>query len=203
MLTGRSGADDANSSRTGVVQAARPNYLHLEKHLEKHQWETGNIDQLDRSDPALALESHDLSKSRNQTKLATYRILQEKYVAQWRAHQASYFAVKSAEVWIGAGLCIQVDPEVGMQPGESDIALSWVLKLWLLPDAPEPRTIEAYLYLLGEGRRIGRWNGLAQLGVWDVRNAELVSFGLPDNIGDLVHDAADEYLALRKCYGLP
>ena len=187
----------------GGSSGGPPYYLHLEKHLDKHHWATRNIDQLDRSDPILALTSHDLSKPRNQTKLATYRVLQEAYVAEWRVHQARYFSVKSAEVWIGTDLCIQVDPEVGMQPGVSDIALPWVLKLWFLPDAPDPRTFEACLYLLGEGRRIGRWNGLAQLGVWDVRRAGLVSFAFPDNIGDLVHDAADEYLALRKYYGLP
>ena len=179
-----------------------PYYSHLEKHLDEHHWKTGNIDQLERSDPILALESHDLSKSRNQTKLTTYRVLQEKYVAQWRAHQASYFGVKPAEVWIGTGLCIKVDPELGMQPSVPENALPWVLKLWFLVDAPALRTLEACLYLLGEGRRLRRWDGLAQLGVWDVRKAELVSFGLPANIGDLVHDAADEYIALREYYRL-
>ena len=194
---------DQRRRRRQKSSGGPPYYLHLEKHLDKHHWKTGNIDQLDRSNPALALASHDLSKSRNQAKLETYRVLQEKYVAQWRAHQASYFAVKSAEVWIGTDLCIQVDPEVGMQPGVSENALPWALKLWFYPTAPGPRMLEAYLYLLGEGRRIGRWDGLAQLGVWNVRDKEISSFGLPDNIGDLVHDAADEYLTLRKFYNLP
>ena len=185
----------------GGSSGGPPYYSQLEKHLDKHHWATRNIDQLGRSDPILALESHDLSNPRNQTKLATYKVLQDKYVAHWRDHQASYFSVNSAKVWIGTGLCIQVDPEVGMQPGVSDIALPWVLKLWFLPDPPEPRTLDACLYLLGEGRRIGRWNGLAQLGVWDIRRSNLASFRLPDNIGNLVHDAADEYLALRNYYG--
>ena len=51
-----------------------------------------------------------------------------------------------------------------MQPGVSENALPWVLKLWFNLTAPGPRMLEAYLYLLGEGRRIGRWDGLAQLG---------------------------------------
>ena len=123
---------------------------------------------MDRSDPALALASHDMSKRKNQRKLATYRALQEKYVAKWRDHQASYFTVMPTEVWIGAGLRIRVDPEIGMQPGGSDRALPWILKLWFLPDSPNPRTLEACFYLLREGRRIGRWNDPSQLGVWNV-----------------------------------
>ncbi len=194
---------ERQQQQDGGSSGGPPYYLHLEKHLDKHHWKTGDIDQLDRSDPALALASHDMSKDRNKNKLATYRVLQNEYVEKWRAHQASYFAVQSAEVWIGAGLRIKVDPVVGMQPRGSEIALPWVLKLWFLRYAPDPRTIQACLYLLGEGRRIGRWNGIAQLGVWDVRNAELESLGLPDNIEDLVHDAADEYLALRKQYDIP
>ena len=178
-------------------------YLHLKKHLDKYHWQTGNIDQLDINDPALALASHDMSKSRNQKKLATYRVLQEKYVAEWRTHQAGYFPVGSVVVWVGGYLPIEVDPEIGMQPGVPENALPWILKLWFLDEVLGPRTIQACIFLLGEARRIGRWNSTAQLGVWDVRNAEFKIMGLPDYIEDLVHGAADEYLALRKSYDLP
>ena len=178
-----------------------PYYKHLLQHLEKYHWNTDNIDQLDRSDPILSLDAFDMNKPRNQAKLKTYSFLQAQYVATWRAYQASYLKVDPAEVWLGKELCVHVDPEIGMQPGVSDIALPWVLKLWLPPGVLNPHVIEAILYLLGEGRRISGWDGLAQLGVWNVRRADLVTFGLRGAVATSMHQAADEYLQLLTKYG--
>lgn len=178
-------------------------YSPLMKHFNKYHWETDDISQLIHSDPELALASHDMTLSWNQTKLATYKMLQEKYVAMWLASEASYSPVESVEVVIGSNLKIKVDPEIGMQPMEPNNAVPWILKLWFLDDASNPRTIQACIYLLGEGRRVGRWDESAQLGLWDVRNAEFERMGSLDDMRHLMHDAANEYLALRKQYGLP
>ena len=210
--------DKAGREKLFVDRAKRkpggglPYYFHLEKHFDKYHWKKDDIDELAHNDPALTLplpSPNDTDKDKEkkyQDKLEIYRIVQEQYVAGWRAHQASYFRVEPAKVWIGSGdgLPIQVDPEIGMKPGVSDRAVPWLLKLWFSGDAPDPRTVEACLYLLGEGRRLCGWDGLAQLGIWDFRHdKDPLSFGLGDNIRDLVDEAADEYQELRMRYTPP
>ncbi len=187
-------------------------YLQLEDHLRVRHWETNDIDQLACSDPSEALESHDMRTSRNQAKREHYWAVQESYAALWRSGNASYFRVDPVELCIGggAGLRIEVDPEVGLRPriwiptGAFDDDTPWILKLCFDKEMPGPSALTALLYLLAEGRYMSggrrRWDGLARLGVWDVRRSNIISVGLPDYIEDSIHEAADEYLALRERY---
>ena len=179
----------------------QPYHKALLEHLRKKHWETNDIEQLASSDPALVL---DLTKPRDRTKLKGYRDRQQKYVQSWRAQQADYFPVRPANVSFGE-LTVHVDPEIGMRPGVPERALPMVLKLWCIQDAPQPRLLDASLYLLERARGLtfDDYPPLAQLGVWDVHHSEFNMFALPANIAELMHAAADEYLALRRYYGLP
>ena len=94
-------------------------------------------------------------------------------------------------------LRIRVDPEVGMRPSVPDRAPPWVLKLWLDQGAPTTDVLDAYLYLLGTAAAVGGWGAFTQLGVWNVRRDDIVSFPPRDEVADWISSAASHYLELK------
>ena len=127
---------------------------------------------------------------------ANYETLHSRYIVGWQRRQGNYYPVERVMLPFG-DLRIRVDPEVGMRLSVPDRAPPWVLKLWLDQGAPTTDVLDAYLYLLGSAAAVGGWGAFTQLGVWNVRRDDIVSYPPRDEVADWISSAASHYLELK------
>ena len=159
-------------------------YSVLRKQFREKHWQTGDIHQL-------AEATFDLDPCKHGKQLQDYEDLTGKYVDMWRAEDASYFEVPSAQVSLG-DLSVTVDWVVGMRTHEAERAF----KLWLFKHDFPPNILDVCSYLLWQAAEHAQWPRPWRPGIWDVRSSRLLEVvSPPDGTEEWVHQCAAEFVA--------